>query len=88
VTAVELKPTTEGIEIILKTRDDKPLQVFTSSYGKTFVANIINTQLQLPNGNAFRQENPIEGIAAVTINSLDTKSIRIVITGEAEAPKG
>jgi len=88
VTAVELKPTTEGIEIILKTRDDKPLQVFTSSYGKTFVANIINTQLQLQNGNAFRQENPIEGIAAVTINSLDPKSIRIVITGEAEAPKG
>lgn len=87
VTAVELNPTSEGIELILRTTGSKPLQVFTSSYDKTFVANVVNTQLQLPNGNSFRQENPIEGIAAVNITSINANSIRIVVTGEAELPK-
>jgi iron complex outermembrane receptor protein len=88
VTAIELNPTSEGIELVLRTTDGKPLQVFTSSYGKTFVANIINTQLQLPDSNTFRQEKPLEGIAAVTVTSLNANSIRIIVTGEAELPKG
>ncbi len=39
VTAIELKRTSQGIEIVLKTTDSKRLQTFTSSYGKTFVSN-------------------------------------------------
>lgn len=88
VTAIELKPTSQGFEIVLTTTDSKRLQTFTSSYGKTFVSNIINTQLQLPDGNTFRQEKPIKGIAAVSVTSLNANSIRIVVTGEAELPKG
>lgn len=30
VSVVEINPTSQGIEIVLKTRDSKPLQVFTS----------------------------------------------------------
>jgi hypothetical protein len=37
VTAIELKPTRQGIEIVLKTRDSKPLQIFASSYRNTFI---------------------------------------------------
>ncbi len=88
VTAIELKPTSQGFEIVLRTTDSKPLRVFTSSYGKTFVSNIINTQLQLPDGNTFHQENPSEGIAAVSVTSPNANSIRIVVTGETELPKG
>lgn len=87
VTTVELNPTSEGIELVLRTTDSQPLQVFTSSCGKTFVANVVNTQLQIPDGNSFRQENPIEGIAAVSVTSINANSIRIVVTGEAELPK-
>jgi len=87
VSAIELKPTSEGFEIVLSTRDSKPLQVFTSSYSKTFVANIINSQLQLPDGNTFRQENPSEGIAAIAVNSVGANSIRIIVTGKTELPK-
>ena len=37
VTAVEVILTATGIEIVVKTTDNKPLQVFTSSFAKTFV---------------------------------------------------
>ena len=87
VTAIELNPTATGIEIVLKTTDNTPLQVFISSYGKTFVANIVNTQLQLPESKFFRQENPTNGITAVTVNALGANSIRLVVTGKTELPK-
>jgi len=87
VTAIELDPTATGIEIVLKTTDNTPLQVFISSYGKTFVANIVNTQLQLPESKFFRQENPTNGITAVTVNALGANSIRLVVTGKTELPK-
>lgn len=88
VTAVELNPTENGIEIVLKTTDNKQLQVFASSFGKTFVANIVNTQLQLPDNKTFRRENPIEGIAFVSVNSVGANSIRVVVTGKTELPLG
>ena len=53
VTAVEINPTAAGIEAVLKTTDNKPLQVFTSSYDKTIVANIVNSQMQLLDSNIF-----------------------------------
>lgn len=87
ITAVELNPTKEGIEVILNATDNKPLQVFMSSYGNTFVVNIVNTQLQLPDSKVFRQENPIAGIAAVTVNASGTNSIRVVVTGKTELPQ-
>lgn len=87
VTAIELKQTANSIEIVLKTTHNKPLQVFASS-GKTFVANIVNTQLQLPDNKTFRQENPIEGIAFVSVNSVGANSIRIVATGKTQLSLG
>ncbi len=87
VTAIELKQTANSIEIVLKTTNNKPLQVFASS-GKTFVANVVNTQLQLPDNKTFRQENPIEGIAFVSVNSVGANSIRIVATGKTQLPLG
>lgn len=87
VTAVELNATSKGIEIVLSTTGSKQMQVFSSSYGKTFVVNILNTQLQLADNGSFRQENPIAGIASVSVTSINTNSIRIVVTGEAELPK-
>ena len=88
VSAVEISPTSQGLEIVLTTADSKRLQVFTSSFGNTFVANVLNSQLQLANDNTFRGENPIEGIAAVTVNEVGANSIRIVVTGKTQLPKG
>ncbi|HEY9778872.1 MAG TPA: TonB-dependent siderophore receptor [Leptolyngbyaceae cyanobacterium] len=86
VTAVEVISTATGIEIVVKTTDNKPLQVFTSSYGKTFVANVLNTQLQLPDNKNFRQVNPTEGIASISVTQQGVNSIRVIVTGTNSLP--
>ncbi|MEG4242356.1 TonB-dependent receptor [Microcoleus sp. MON2_D6] len=86
VTGVRLKPTSEGIEIILDTEDGRPLQVFSASFGETLQADVITAQLRLPGGNEFRQDKPAAGIASVTVTPLDNNSIRIKVVGERGQP--
>lgn len=86
ITAVRLNPTDNGLEVILETFNSRPLQVFTARYGETLVADVINAQLRLSEGNTFRQENPTAGIASVTVASLDANSVRITVTGSAGVP--
>lgn len=88
VTSVKLSKTNRGLNLVLETSSGKRPQVFTSRRGNTFVADIINTQLQLPQGNAFRQDNPAPGVASVAVNQLDANSIRILVTGSKGAPNG
>lgn len=47
VTAVKLNSTSEGIAIVFSTTHSRRMQVFSFSCSKTFIANIVNTQLQL-----------------------------------------
>jgi iron complex outermembrane recepter protein len=86
VTAVQLEPTETGVRVLLETAEEQALQVFTTSYGTTLVADIINAQLRLPDGASFRQDNPAPGIASVTVRSLDANSIRVAMTGVADVP--
>jgi iron complex outermembrane recepter protein len=87
IIAVAIQPTASGTEIVLKTTSNESLQVFTSSFGKTFVANVVNTQLQISDRNNLRQINPVKGIASVTVSETGANSLRIVVTGETELPK-
>ena len=88
VISVQLNQTSSGLNLVLETSTGKRPQVFTSKRGNSFVADIINTQLQLPQGDTFRQVNPAPGVASVIINRLDANSIRIVVTGSNSAPNG
>ncbi|NJM56182.1 MAG: AMIN domain-containing protein [Synechococcales cyanobacterium RU_4_20] len=88
VTGVDIKQTSGGIELQLKTRfGDRP-QVFSAPRGNSWVADVINTQLKLSGGTVFRQDNPAPGIASVQILPLDENSIRIVVTGTETLPSG
>ncbi|WP_250126448.1 TonB-dependent receptor [Chroococcidiopsis sp. CCMEE 29] len=87
VTSVRVNPTTEGIEVILETVSGESPQVLNTSFGKTFVANIVNAQLRLPQSNSFRTENPTRGIAAVSVTPQGTNSIRVTVVGEADLPQ-
>lgn len=88
VTSVRLSQTNNGLNLVLETSSGKRPQVFTSRRGNIFIADIINTQLQLPQGNTFRQENPAPGVTSVAVNQLDANSIRILVTGSKGAPNG
>ena len=86
ITGVNLKPVDNGISLKLKTSSSKRPQVFTTKRGNVLVADVINTQLKLPEGDSFSQENPTPGIALVTINQLDANSVRILVTGTENVP--
>ncbi|MEH2158739.1 AMIN domain-containing protein [Nostoc sp.] len=86
VTNVQLNPVDGGISVALKTSSGSRPQVFTTKRGKSLVADIINTQLRLPQGNNFRQDSPAPGIASVEVNQLDANSIRVTVTGSNNVP--
>ncbi|WP_347278147.1 AMIN domain-containing protein [Leptolyngbya sp. FACHB-541] len=88
VTNVRLNPSGQGVDVILETRDGDRPQIFTVSQGNTLVADVVNTQLALQDGNGFLQNSPAPGISSVVVSQLDANSVRVTVTGDAEAPSG
>nr|WP_041463221.1 type IV pilus secretin family protein [Chroococcidiopsis thermalis] len=88
VTAVKLDPTNNGLNVVLETSTTARPQVLTSQQGKTLVADISNAQLNLPEGQDFRQTKPASGIDSVVVTRLDSNSIRLMVTGTTNAPSG
>lgn len=84
ITAVQLQPKSDGVDLILESTSRQPLRVFTTRYRQTLIADIVNAQL--PAGKAFRQDNPIATIAAVTVSPLGNNSVRVTIVGKAGLP--
>ena len=88
VTGVQVSQANNGVKIVLATeKGDRP-QVFAINNGNTYQATIINTQLRLPQGNSFRQDNPAPGISSVQVTQVDANSIRIVVAGTNGVPNG
>ncbi|MBD2435881.1 TonB-dependent siderophore receptor [Nostoc sp. FACHB-110] len=87
VTGVQLNSTNKGIEIILATPDGEKLQVTPQTEGNTYIVNINAAQLRLPNGNTFRQAQPIAGVSEVTVTNSDANTIRVAVTGVDSIPQ-
>ena len=83
---MKLNPTANGFEIILETSAGEQLQVLLRIDGNTYIADIPNTQLRLPNSNTFRQDNPTAGITAVTVTNENANSIQVTVTGSQNVP--
>jgi type IV pilus assembly protein PilQ len=86
ITNVQLNAVDGGINVALKTSSGSRPQVFTTKRGKALVADIINAQLRLPQGNSFRQDSPAPGIASVEVSQLDANSVRVTVTGSNNVP--
>ncbi|MEQ9237082.1 TonB-dependent siderophore receptor [Coleofasciculus sp. E2-BRE-01] len=86
ITGVQLNPTEMGLDIILETSEGVALQAETRSEDNTLIADIPNAVLLLPEGEAFRQDNPVEGIASVIVTQQDVNSIRVTVTGTETIP--
>ncbi|MDV2998174.1 MAG: Vitamin B12 transporter BtuB [Chroococcidiopsis sp. SAG 2025] len=85
ITGVVTNPTDQGVEIILQTTQGKALQPVTLALGRSYIANIPNAVLALPQGE-FRQDNPASGITRVAVTQATANSIRVTVTGEAALP--
>ncbi len=86
ITSVQLRESNGSVEIILQTQGGDRPQIFTTRSGNRLVADLIDTQLNLPQGDTFRRSNPTSGIASVVLTPLDGNSVRMVVTGANTAP--
>ncbi|MBD2308673.1 TonB-dependent siderophore receptor [Chroococcidiopsis sp. FACHB-1243] len=86
ITGVVTNPTDKGVEIILQTTQGNALQPVTLVLGRTYIANIPNAVLALPQGE-FRQDNPASGITRVAVTQATANSIRVAVTGETALPQ-
>lgn len=86
VTGVQVNATDTGLEITLEA--DAPLATpSTSVVGNALIAEIPNAVLALPEGDAFEQFGPAEGIALVAVTSLPGGRVRVSITGTDAPPE-
>lgn len=55
---------------------------YTLRDGNTIEANLLDTSLDLPQGDSFKRVNPIPGVTAVEINQIDRQHTQIVVSTE------
>jgi type IV pilus assembly protein PilQ len=90
ITGIEVEKHNNEVELKLSaptdTDTDDNASFFTVRNGNTIEANLLNTHLDLPQGDSFKQENLIPGVKAVEINQVDQKHTRITISTEDNVP--
>ncbi len=90
VTGVQLNPSSSGVEVVLEIsdgdRDRRFSEIFTVNLGKTLTVEVKNLQLRLPESNTFYKENPVPGIASVTVMPGSPNNILILVSGTDSVP--
>ncbi|MBW4653071.1 MAG: TonB-dependent siderophore receptor [Kaiparowitsia implicata GSE-PSE-MK54-09C] len=85
ITDVRIEPEGEGLRLVLDA-DGALGEPVTSVVGNALVAEIANAVLTLPEGESFEQFDPAEGIALVSVTSLEGNRVRVSITGSDGPP--
>ncbi|NJM88667.1 MAG: TonB-dependent siderophore receptor [Hydrococcus sp. RU_2_2] len=85
---VQLNPTETGFEILLLTPTGtaQQLRVVNVSQENNFIAEIQGAQINLPNAQPFRAENPIEGVSEVTVTNQNENTVLVTVVGEEKPP--
>ena len=86
ITGIQLNPTETGLEVILKTSTGQLTRPTPVTNDRTLIFDIPNAKLVLPDGQAFRVDNPSKDIAAVTVTQLDATQVRVTVVGSEDAP--
>ncbi|NJL41090.1 MAG: TonB-dependent siderophore receptor, partial [Leptolyngbyaceae cyanobacterium SM1_4_3] len=82
ITNVRLEETESGLQVILETAEGELAVSETRTIGNALIADIPNAAI----AEEFSQENPIEGIALVSVTSLPGDRVRVAITGTDAPP--
>lgn len=88
ITDIELAKNHNQLELKLSANSsaDENASFYTLRNGNTIEANLLNTNLDLPEGNSFKQVNPIPGVEAVEINQVDQEHTQIIISTAEDIP--
>lgn len=83
---IEKNKNNAGLELKLSGKKNNPDSSFFSlRRGNIIEANLLNTNLNLPEGKSFKQENPLPGVKALEINQIDREHTQIIISTEANS---
>jgi type IV pilus assembly protein PilQ len=97
ITAVNVNSTAEGLELVLNmttegstsdTATPNHPQIFMIHQGDRWIANLLDSHLNLSGGDSFTQDHPITGIRSLTVHQLDANTVQITATGVTSAPTG
>jgi iron complex outermembrane recepter protein len=86
VTAVRVNSTDKGIEVILESPNAEALKPVNSNQGNSFIADIPNAVLELPESKDFSIANPGSGVVSVSVTQADANTVRVTVTGEVGLP--
>ncbi|MBF2003217.1 MAG: TonB-dependent siderophore receptor [Synechococcales cyanobacterium M58_A2018_015] len=87
ITAIEGETTSEGFELRLQTPAASMLQPTQMQTGQQVIIDLPNARLDVSlESSAWRRDNPSSDIAAIEVNQLNPNTVRITVTGTAEAP--
>ena len=87
VTGVKVTSTDRGIEVILESANPEALKPANKNQNNSYIADIPNAVLELPNGGNFTQNNPAPGIVSITVTQINANTVRVTVVGEAGLPK-
>jgi iron complex outermembrane receptor protein len=86
ITGVKLNPTPTGLEIVLETSTGTTFKPAVRTEKNTWIAEIDNVVLALPDGEDFTATNPTEGVSAVNITQVDEQKIQVRVEGTGITP--
>lgn len=86
VTEVRVEPGEDDLRVILETATGTLSVPIPTTDGNQLRAIIPNAKLMLPEGASFVQENPMAGIAQVSVVETTDDQVQVVITGTDTAP--
>lgn len=85
ITAIQIEPSETGLAIALQTAGGELQQPTAEMVGNALVLDIPNAVLALPEGEAFEEFTPTEGIALVSVVNRPGNRVQMTITG-VDAP--
>ncbi len=83
---VQIVESNGEINLVLTTEGGGRSEVFVVRRGNDFVADLINTQLNMGR-DMFQQNNPAPGISSIVVAQLDSTSVRVIVTGSNSPPE-
>ncbi|MFQ4136758.1 TonB-dependent siderophore receptor [Nodosilinea sp. PGN35] len=85
ITGVRVEATEAGLQIVLDAAGALAAPT-TQTVGNALIAEIPNAVLALPDGSAFEQFSPAEGIALVSVTNEPGNRVRVAVTGTDAPP--
>jgi type IV pilus assembly protein PilQ len=86
ITDLEIAKSNNQLELKLSATNKDYASFYTLRGDNTIEANILNTSLDLPSGNSFKEDNPLAGVKSLEINQINNEHTQVLISTEANTP--